>query len=163
MEMNSTNIKLAQKPSDINDAGQLFRAYAVWLEEDRGISLAFQNFEQELSSLPGKYAAPEGAIYLARSADGLPVGTIAFRKLNDTTCEIKRLFVTPDGRGQQLGHRLIEMCLNGAREAGYTHAVLDTGRWMKSAQALYEGFGFHDIKAYYDNPFEDIRFMGADL
>jgi len=149
-------------PADLQHIVTLFTEYANWLADDRGISLAFQGFEQELATLPGKYARPTGDLFLICSND-TPVGCIGYRKWDSTTCEIKRLYVTNAGRGQRLGDRLVTHCLNAAKSAGYSKAVLDTCQWMTGVQKLYESFGFTDIPRYYDNPLPDIRYMGADL
>ena len=161
--MSDLKILPARKDADIAAAARLFTAYANWLSDDYGISLEFQNFAEELATLPGKYAAPKGELYVVRSVAGEALGCIAFRPIDDTTCEIKRLYVAMDWRGQKLGARLVSECLNGARTAGYARAVLDTAEWMKDAQALYERNGFVDIAPYYDNPEAGIRYMGAFL
>ena len=156
-------IHKAATAQDIDAARQLFSDYANWLEKDHGISLKFQGIAEELAGLPGKYAPPKGQIYLACNADGLAQASGAFRPFEGTICEIKRLYVMPEARGHKLGSKLIEVVLNGAKEAGYTRAVLDTAGFMKDAQKLYEGFGFKDIPKYYENPVAGVRYMGADL
>lgn len=140
----------------------LFTEYANWLADDRGISLEFQGFEQELATLPGKYARPTGDLFLIQS-NNEPIGCIGYRRWNQTTCEIKRLYVTSSGRGQRLGERLVTHCLTAAKTDGYSKAVLDTGQWMTGVQKLYESFSFTDIPRYYDNPLPNIRYMGAAL
>lgn len=154
---------MAATAADIDAARTLFSEYATWLEQDHGISLTFQGIAEELAGLPGKYAPPKGQIYLAWSQQNTPLGCAAFRPFGETSCEIKRLYVTPMARGQALGRALIDATLAGARHAGYTQAVLDTAGFMTGAQALYESFGFRDIPKYYDNPVEGVRYMGADL
>lgn len=156
-------ISAANSAADIDDARRLFAQYAAWLETDHGISLEFQNIDAELAGLPGKYAPPKGQIYLARAVDGAAQGCGAFRPFKDEVCEIKRLYVHPDARGQALGRDLVQVVLDGARTAGYRRAILDTGGFMLTAQKLYESFGFADIPKYYDNPVAGVRYMGADL
>ena len=87
------SIRLATSPQDIEHARELMRNYARWTE----IDLCFQNFEEELAALPGKYSAPEGGLWLAE-IDGAtsPVGVVAVRALTNSTCELKRLWVEPE-------------------------------------------------------------------
>ena len=90
-----TEIIRADSTDDIDHARELFREYEAWLEVD----LCFQNFEKELAELPGGYAPPDGRLLLA-VADEKVAGCVALRKIGDATCEIKRLFVRQEFRGQ---------------------------------------------------------------
>ena len=144
---------------DIQNARQLFEEYAASL----GFSLCFQNFDQELESLPGKYSPPSGRLLLAYSNEQL-AGCIALRQLDAHTCEMKRLFVRPDFRGARLGKILVEAIIDEARAIGYKRMCLDTvpGK-MDKAIGLYEAIGFRDVEPYYDNPVEGARFMELHL
>src|SRR5687768_9220139 len=101
----------AETAEQIESARLLFREYEEWL----GLDLCFQGFEAELTGLPGKYAGPEGRLYLAYSGEKL-AGCIALRELEDGVCEMKRLFVRDEFRGRQIGVRLIEKLISEARE-----------------------------------------------
>ena len=82
------------------DQGKLFRAYASSLDVD----LSYQNFETEMEAMPGKYASPAGELLLARYSNGTPVGCVGLRPIEPHgCCEMKRLYVSPDGRGSGLG------------------------------------------------------------
>lgn len=163
--MSESVIQIAQSPEDIADALALIVEYARWLEVDHSMSLDFQNIDEELARFPGKYTPPDGALILARDAagDGKALGVICLRRHDTLTCEIKRLYVRPAGRGRRLGKRLIGELLTLARQRGYERALLDTAAFMPEAQALYEAFGFSDIPAYYENPVACCRFMERKL
>jgi ribosomal protein S18 acetylase RimI-like enzyme len=140
-------------------ARQLFEEYAAGI----GISLCFQNFDQELATLPGKYAPPGGRLLLAYEYEEL-AGCIALRAVDDSRCEMKRLFVRPAFRGTGLGRVLVEAIIKEARGIGYQSMLLDTlpGR-MDSAIALYRKMGFEEIEPYYENPVADAKFMELKL
>ncbi len=143
----------------IETTRQLFREYEQWL----GMSLCFQSFEEEMRDLPGKYAPPDGRLYLANIA-GESVGCIALRKIGDGICEMKRLYLTDAARGQGLGKELIELIIADARAIGYSKMQLDTyPPKMGKAVSLYESHGFRAIKPYYENPHEGVLFMELDL
>ncbi|MCX8520753.1 MAG: GNAT family N-acetyltransferase [Rhodoferax sp.] len=140
----------------------LFREYAASLN----VSLCFQDFERELSELPGDYAQPEGNLLLAR-VEGEYAGCCAFRPLNTSdyanACEMKRLYVRPQFRGLGLGRQLAEAILEQARHSGYACVLLDTLDDMEAARALYEDLGFEDIPPYYFNPLAGAHYLKADL
>ncbi|MBP2640335.1 MAG: family N-acetyltransferase [Firmicutes bacterium] len=127
-----------------------------------GIDLCFQEFEQEVQSLPGKYAPPRGCLYLA-VLNEIPAGCIALRPLNEVQCEMKRLYVRPAFRGRGLAKQLTERIIDDARKIGYRQIVLDTLAMMTVAQALYHSLGFREIEPYCFNPLEGVRYMGLDL
>src|SRR5262249_57550108 len=89
-------------PVSIGEAGaheieavrRLFRDYAGTLPFD----LAYQGFEQELAGLPQPYAAPTGALLVARDGQARVLGTVGVRRLQDDIAEIKCLYVDPAGR-----------------------------------------------------------------
>lgn len=138
---------------------QLFREYEKWLDMD----LCFQSFEEEMQNLPGKYALPDGRLYLA-NIDGQAVGCIALRKIGDGICEMKRLYLKDAARGHGFGKTLIEKVIVDAREIGYSKMRLDTyPPKMGKAVSLYESHGFRAIDAYYDNPHDGVLFMELNL
>ncbi len=146
-------------PGDLPAARELFKEYAASI----GIDLSFQGFDEELASLPGKYAPPHGALILALR-DGTPCGCVALRRIDDSTCEMKRLYVRPDCRGLKIGVELVRRIIQEAEARGYKAMRLDTLRTrMESAISLYEGFGFHDIEPYIYNPMPDARYMEKTL
>jgi len=133
---------------------ELFIEYA----NATGLDFCFQNFDQELAELPGKYAPPSGRLFLAMNGKQA-VGCVALRKLEENICEMKRLYVQPPFRKQHLGRQLAEAIIAAAREVGYEGMRLDTLASMKPAIALYESLGFQRIAAYCDNPINEAVFM----
>ncbi len=149
----------AETPEQIEQGRKLFREYEAWF----GMNLCFQNFDEEVANLPGKYAAPEGRLFLA-FADEKFAGCIALRKLEDGVCEMKRLFVKDEFRGQKIGIALIEKLIAEAVKIGYEKIRLDTfPPKMAKAVKLYESYGFREIPPYYHNPYGDTLFMELDL
>lgn len=143
----------------LEEIRQLFRAYAESLE----IDLCFQNFEEELKDLPGKYAASEGgALFLAR-VDGESAGCIALRKSSEGIAEMKRLYVRDGFRGLRIGRKLVTVILEEASRLGYRAIRLDTLSTMKEAVGLYQSFGFYEIEPYIYNPIKDARYMELRL
>ena len=139
---------------------QFFRNYAAWL----GVDLSFQNFDQEMASLPGAYAPPQGRLFLAE-VDGRPAGCVGVRPLPDSegVCEMKRLYVDPEFRGMGVGLELALAAINAAKAIGYRRLLLDTLPSMRMAVKLYRELGFTEAPAYYKTPVEGTMFLSLHL
>jgi GNAT superfamily N-acetyltransferase len=95
--------------------------------------------------------APDGA-YLVLEARGTPFACGGLKRLDDETCEIKRMYIEPAWRGRGLSRVLLEALESRARELGYSHARLDTGDRQPAARHLYETAGYRPIADYNGNP-----------
>lgn len=151
------HISAARTPADLAAVAELFTGYAASLPVDLG----YQDFDGELAALPGKYAPPAGALFLARDAAGAPLGCVGLRPLPDEACcEMKRLFLLPAARGLGLGRALTGAVIDQARRSGYRELRLDTLASMTAAQGLYASMGFERIDPYYAPTPEGTVFMG---
>ena len=88
------------QPDDLETVRGFLRQYADGL----GVDLSFQDFESEL-------ADPLGFYELVLLADD---GCVALRRIDELTCEMKRLYVKPVFRGMGLGRDLAELVLAAA-------------------------------------------------
>jgi carbonic anhydrase len=150
----------AESQKHLSHARELMLEYARWLEFD----LCFQGFEEELRSLPGKYAPPTGRLLLALW-DAELAGMCALRPLpQEGICEMKRLYVRPQFRGKSIGQALAKRIIAEAIAVGYLRMRLDTvpGR-MDAAIQMYRELGFHEIQSYYSTPVAGTLFMELDL
>ncbi len=138
----------------IRRAGELFREYASSI----GFDLSFQDFEKELTQLPGEYAPPMGCLLLAVYNDRI-VGCVALRRLNKAICEMKRLYVRPKFRGNGIGRILALSIISETRRIGYKHMRLDTAPSLVEALSIYRSLGFREIEPYRYNPLQGARFM----
>ena len=155
------NLSFAQveSPEQIAQSCELFLEYAQSL----GFSLCFQNFDRELSTLPGDYAPPEGRLLLAKY-EGVLAGCVALHKLDADICEMKRLYLRPEFRGKGLGRILAVRIIAEARQIGYRRMRLDTVEpVMKDAVGMYRKLGFEEIAAYCTNPVAGAIYMELKL
>ncbi len=148
----------AHTGSDLDLARELFREY----QRSLGVDLCFQDFERELATLPGEYAPPSGRLLLWYEEETL-AGCVALRKIDDATCEMKRLYVRPALRGRQLGKRLAEAVIHESRVIGYKKMKLDTLPMMTAAIAMYQSLGFKSTPPYRHNPVPGALFMELSL
>lgn len=162
MQRPSIEFITPESPEALGATRQIFAEYAAQL----GIDLCFQNFEAELASLPGEYAAPGGVLLLAL-VDGEIAGCCALRGLDSVdypnAAEMKRLYVRKAFRRFGLGRQLAEAVLDMARITGYSCVLLDTLDDMESARALYAELGFSEISPYYHNPIPGAHYLKVDL
>ena len=148
----------ARWPDDRATVEALFREYVASLAED----ISFQNVDDELSRLPGKYARPGGVVLIARQG-AAAAGAVAYRMVEPGVCEMKRLYVRPAFRGNGLGRELANELIEDARARGYRTMLLDTLASMASARVLYRHLGFAPVAAYYDNPLPGVMYMALEL
>jgi ribosomal protein S18 acetylase RimI-like enzyme len=141
-------IRTAQ-PEDVETVRGLFREYA----DSLGVDLSFQDFESEVADPLGFY----DVVLLAED------GCVALRRIDEHTCEMKRLYVRPAERGSGLGRLLAETVIDTARERGYERMLLDTLPTMTEAQRLYESLGFRETSAYRHNPSAGTAFLELEL
>lgn len=139
-------------------ARRLIEAYAAALHLD----LSFQNFDDEISNLAREYGPPDGALLLAER-EGAMIGGVGLRKFCGGVCEMKRLYVVPEGRGSGAGRALAQGIIAEGQRLGYARMLLDTLPFMSEAQALYVSLGFTPIPAYRHNPVAGATFLELRL
>jgi GNAT superfamily N-acetyltransferase len=135
-------------------AVQLFKEYAAGL----GIDLAFQKFDTELATLPLMYGPPVGELWLLQHEHQW-VGCCALRRLDDATCELKRMYIKADFRGQKLGELMMDAVLAKAKTLGYSIIKLDSLARLTPALKLYQRYGFQPIAPYNHNPEPDVVYF----
>jgi putative acetyltransferase len=91
--------------------------------------------------------AGEGAFFVAY-LDGVAVGCGAVRRLDPSTAELKRMYVTPSVRGRGIGRALVEALEGEAQSLGVTRIVLETGTRLAPAIRLYEAMGYVRIPLF---------------
>jgi GNAT superfamily N-acetyltransferase len=138
---------VAESQDHWRQARQFVEEYAASLDVD----LSFQDFAYEVDHLSTEYAPPTGVFFLAEE-DGVYVGCIGLHRFEDGVGEIKRLYVSPTGRGHGVGRLLVEGVLAAGKQLGYARLVLDTLPSMKEAQKLYASIGFAPTAPYRFNP-----------
>ena len=151
-------IKRAQTKAEIQEVESLFQEYESFLNVD----LCFQNFEDELANLPGKYSPPRGDLLIGLDGEKI-VGCVAVRKLDDDICEMKRLFVRQESRGTGLGRQLAQEIIVISQKLGYSLMRLDTLDRLTKVMHLYKTLGFKKIESYYENPLPGVVYWELKL
>jgi putative acetyltransferase len=136
---------------DIAAVQELWREYWALL----GLPGDFQGFDEECRSLSGVYRL------LIALDDGRAVGTGALRPLSDRSCEAKRLFVRPEGRGKEIGRSLLQRLIKEAQ--GYDVMFADTLPSMSAALKLYRAIGFVEVGPYAEKPTPGAIYLALKL
>ena len=158
MADDETELRVAASAADYDAFARLCRAYVDWcrgryadmpwfVEEVFG----HQALDDELQALPARYGPPVGRTLLA-VRDGGIIAAGAWRRWSDTTCELKRVYVTDAARGLGLGRTLTEALMASARDEGFTTIQLDTADRFAEAIALYRSMGFAHVAPYQTYP-----------
>jgi putative acetyltransferase len=98
--------------------------------------------------MPTNQPLQPGGVYLIAFLDGKPVGCGALRKLDDTTAEVRRMYVLKEVRRTGIGHAILARLEEEAPRLGFTMLVLETGNRQHPAINLYESYGFTRIPAF---------------
>eukprot|EP01089_Gocevia_fonbrunei_P018241 TRINITY_DN6123_c0_g1_i2.p1 TRINITY_DN6123_c0_g1~~TRINITY_DN6123_c0_g1_i2.p1 ORF type:complete len:161 (-),score=17.42 TRINITY_DN6123_c0_g1_i2:52-534(-) len=153
-----TEFENACSEDDFEKGRTLFKQYIGTLD----FELTFQDVERELKDLAVDYNKPCGALILGYNGKQA-IACAGVRKFDSESAELKRMFVIPEYRGQQLGKQLLEKALSEAKTLGYKYMLLDSVDTMKTAINLYKKYGFTDIDAYRYNPLEGAVYMRKEL
>jgi GNAT superfamily N-acetyltransferase len=130
------DLTIAPEPFDSDDAQRLIGAL------DEGLAQLYppeQRFGPNFNAT--QIADGRGAFLVARQG-GRAVGCGAIRVLDDTSAEVKRMYVEPEVRGQGVGRQVLDALEQAAREMGVRRLVLETGIHQDAAIALYVHAGF---------------------
>jgi len=103
--------------------------------------------DPEVDHMSLAYAAP-GARYWVIEKEGAIVGGGGFAQLwggDEATCELRKMYFLSEVRGLGLGAKLLALCLEEAKRAGYRNMYLETLENMQAARRLYSGFGFRPL------------------
>ena len=168
-----------------NETAELFTEYtSMLIENDAEFKkyLEIQKYDYELKDLKVKYGMPQGRLYIAFAdssesaakritagettgvaAADKAAGCIGLKRIDDTACEMKRLYVRPEFRGKDIGRILVQKIIDDAKAIGYSYMLLDTLPFLKSALRIYREFGFYEIESYNDSPMSTSIYMRLDL
>ena len=134
-----------QTAPELMQVKDLFRAYFQFLAQEDDLEISDQDIEGELATLPGKFAPPGGRLIMAVTSEQA-MGCAALHRIDEQVCELKRMFVLPQFRGQGVGKALARKIIENARTMGYECIRLDTGNFWTAAIQLYESLGFQRIE-----------------
>ena len=165
--MSETTELVVADCEDLPLARELFREYLEATIEETGLPNSLDSpgvlqwMEADIDALPGPYVEPEGTLLVACIGDDV-AGSVGLARLDDTTAEIRRLWVRPQFRRGGVARALTVECLERAARLGYERVVLDVVPSRTGAIALYHSLGFTEIEPYDEYPFPMV-FLGRSV
>jgi GNAT superfamily N-acetyltransferase len=128
-----------KESSDTEIIKELFVEYS----HIKGAESCFVSFDKELNDLAGYYS---GGSVMVGYEEGKPVACVAIKKISDTTCEGKRLFIKPEYRGKGYARIMIKAMTDKATELGFKEVVFTTKpEVMTVGYGLYKRMGFEEL------------------
>lgn len=92
----------------------------------------------------------ENAIYYVIEKNGEIFGGAGVKQLDNyigNVCELQKMYFLPEARGIGLGSKMMQTCLQKAKEFGFEKCYLETLPYMQDARKLYRKVGFKDLEA----------------
>ncbi len=105
-------------------------------------------FEDEATDKMFETYQKENAVYFVVEHKNQVVGGAGIAQLDNfdgNICELQKMYFLPIARGKGLGTKLIETCLEKAKNYGFEKCYLETLPYMKAAVKLYKRYGFKDL------------------
>ena len=135
-------IEPADVPALLNIIADARREYGI---AERGVEL----LEPSDRELYASYQR-QRTLYFVALLDGEVVGGAGVAPLagaDPLTCELQRMYLRADARGQGIGDALLDRCLAAARQFLYVRCYLETVAQMQAAIEFYGRHGFRDLRA----------------
>ena len=134
------NCRFKLRPAGNADTDAIWALVAGVLDE-YGIVADRDTTDQDLADIDQHYHQAGGAFLVLLDGDRL-VGCVALARESAAACELCRMYLAADCRGQGLGRRLLQIALQQAAEQGFSEVRLETAAVLKEAIGLYRSAGF---------------------
>ena len=100
-----------------------------------------QDTDKDLDNIEGNYHA-DGGYFGVVEEQGKIIATVALSRIDDKTCELRKMYLLPGFRGRGLGKKLLDFSLQKAQAMGFRRMVLETASNLTDAIRLYQRYGF---------------------
>lgn len=125
------------------DEADVFRIVKSVLAE-YGLPTNPEKTDADLKDIRQSYMAGGGTFRIL-DADGRPIGSFGLYASTRASCELRKMYLLPEFRGQGLGRRLMEDALRAAKALGFSEMTLETNSRLKEAVGLYRAYGFTEF------------------
>lgn len=151
----------AIQPSDNAQVAQVIQTV---MPEFNCVGEGYSINDPEVLDMTAAYSGPGSAFFVIETgadAGAKIIGVAGYAPLSNgdsKTCELRKMYILREGRGQGGGRLLMDACLRGAMADGYTRMYLETVKEMTTAASVYQKYGFE----YLDDPLGNTGHCGCD-
>ena len=107
-----------------------------------GLAPEPEGVDVDLRDLEGAYFERGGWFGVWLDEDGAIIGSAGLCRVNDSTCELRKMYLCASARGHGYGRIMLDRALSEAKQRGFAHVELETASILKEAIGLYEKLGF---------------------
>ncbi|MCM4159623.1 GNAT family N-acetyltransferase [Antarcticibacterium flavum] len=130
-------------------AGDFKELNIAWLEKYFWV----EPHDEEVLGKPQQYILdPGGNIFFVKEGEKI-IGTVALMKIEEGIFELTKMAITPAAQGKRIGQKLMEHCLNYAKEKGWEKLIIYSNRKLENAIHIYKKYGFKEIPIEGKNPY----------
>ena len=133
------------RPAVNKDSGEI-KALIFGILEEYKLSSDPESTDKDLDNIEEYYTNNKGAFYIILNADGAIIASTGIYRINDKTCELRKMYLLKEYRGMGIGKFLLDHSIETAQSLGYNKIILETASVLKEAIGLYEKYGFKKYK-----------------
>ena len=147
------------KQNDNKDLAKIIRSSLVEFNANKLGTVYYDDSTDHLFEL---FSKTPGSFYFVAEKDGKILGGAGIfptSNLPEGICELVKMYLSPEARGFGLGKKMISLCMDTAKNAGYTKIYLETMPELNQAVNVYKKLGFELI----DHPMGSSGHCGCDI
>jgi len=131
------NIKTA-----VNEDSEKIKSLIFGILDEYGLSSDSESIDKDLEDIENSYTNNNGIFDVVLNPDGDIIASTGIYRIDETTCELRKMYLLKKYRGMGLGKFLLNHSIAAAKNLGYKKIVLETASVLKEAIGLYEKYGF---------------------
>lgn len=144
MKINSNyNIRQAS-----NNDIETIKNIVFFVLKEYGLEPNQEGIDNDLDDIELNYTNNNGYFGLILDSSKKPLGTFGLYKIDENSCEIRKMYFLPALRGKGWGKKVMKILITKAIENGYKNVLLETNSVLKEAIGLYKKCGFEELKDY---------------
>ncbi len=143
--MDSFSIREIQK-SDNQDIAKIIRQVLIEFGVPK-VGTAYE--DKSLDNMFDTYNSDQSSYFVVSKGERIlgGAGIMQLQNSKENICELQKMYFSPDARGKNLGFKMMQVCLEKAKESRFKSCYLETLPYMEGARKLYKKFGFKSLDA----------------